>query len=73
VKEMLANAPGFRSLYSQREIHFEEVYADIIDRAYRPALRGPTDSDRKRLLKNLQKMILGKVTIKNEEFFLRDK
>ncbi len=25
VKEMLANAPGFRSLYAQREIHFEEI------------------------------------------------
>jgi len=25
VKEMLSNAPGFRSLYSQREIHFEEI------------------------------------------------
>ena len=24
VKEMLANAPGFRSLYAQREIHFEK-------------------------------------------------
>jgi len=26
VKEMLSNAPGFRSLYAQREIHFEEIY-----------------------------------------------
>ena len=33
VKDMMANAPGFRSLYSLRHIHFEEVYADIIDRA----------------------------------------
>ncbi|MFQ5673876.1 MAG: ATP/GTP-binding protein [Nitrospinales bacterium] len=71
VKEMLSNAPGFRSLYSQREIHFEEIYADIIDRAYRPALRGPVDSDRKRLLTSLQKTMDGKVTIKEEEFFLK--
>jgi len=33
VKEMLANAPGFRSLHAQREIHFEEVYSDILDHA----------------------------------------
>jgi len=26
VKDMMANAPGFRSLYSLRHIHFEEVY-----------------------------------------------
>lgn len=73
VKEMLSNAPGFRSLYSQREVHFEEIYADILDRAYRPALRGPVDRERKKLLTNLQKLIDGKVTIKDEEFFLRNK
>ncbi|MDZ7700413.1 MAG: AAA family ATPase [Deltaproteobacteria bacterium] len=73
VKEMLSNAPGFRSLYTQREVHFEEVYADILDRAYRPALRGPTDKARRKLLNSLQKAIDGKVTIKEEEFFLRNK
>ncbi len=73
VKEMLSNAPGFRSLYSQREVHFEEVYADILDRAYRPALRGPVNKERKKLLTNLQKIIEGKVNIKDEEFFLRNK
>lgn len=69
VKEMLSNAPGFRSLYSQREVHFEEVYADILDRAYKPALRGPTDRARKKLMNTLQKAIDGKVTVKEEEFF----
>ena len=73
VKEMLANAPGFRSLYSQREIHFEEVYADILDRAYSPALRGQPDPDRKKLLKDLQKTMDGTVTTNKEEFFLRNK
>ena len=73
VKEMLANAPGFRSLYAQREIHFEEVYADILDRAYRPALRGPAPGERKRLLTILQKTIDGRVHAKNEEFFLRSR
>jgi predicted ATPase len=70
---MLSNAPGFRSLYSQREVHFEEVYADILDRAYSPALRGPADKARKKLLTMLQKAIDGKVNIKDEEFFLRSK
>jgi energy-coupling factor transporter ATP-binding protein EcfA2 len=72
VKEMLSNAPGFRSLYSQREIHFEEIYADILDRAYRPALRGPVDRQRKKLLTKLQNLLDGKVTIKDEEFFLKN-
>ena len=73
VKEMLANAPGFRSLYAQREIHFEEIYSDILDRAYRPTLRGPAPPQRKRLLSILQKAIDGRVHARDEEFFLRSK
>ena len=73
VKEMLSNGPGFRSLYSQREIHFEEIYADILDRAYRPPLRGPADAPRRTLLEMLQKAIDGKVVVSNEEFFLKNK
>jgi energy-coupling factor transporter ATP-binding protein EcfA2 len=72
VKEMLSNAPGFRSLYKQREIHFEEVYADIIDRAFLPVRRGPIDSVRKRLLTSLEKTIEGRVTFENEEFSLHN-
>ena len=71
VKDMMANAPGFRSLYSLRHIHFEEVYADIIDRAFLGALTGPTDQDRKRLLDILQQSMQGKVVTRNEEFFLK--
>ncbi len=73
VKEMLSNAPGFRSLYAQREVHFEEIYADILDRAYRPALRGPLDHNRRKLLEVIRKLIEGRVVVKDEEFFLRNK
>ena len=73
VKEMLSNAPGFRSLYNLRNIHFEEVYADIIDRAFLDILKGPTDKTRKKLLSILQRAMEGKVTKDNEEFFLRNK
>ena len=73
VKEMLANGPGFLSLYTAREIHFEEVYADILYRALRPLLRGPADKLRKHLLTKLQKALEGKVITRNEEFFLRNK
>lgn len=73
IKDMMANAPGFRSLYSLRNIHFEEVYADIIDRAFLDTLKGPTDAPRKKLLNILQKSMDGKVVTKNEEFFLKNK
>lgn len=74
VKEMLANAPGFRSLYETRAIHFEEVYKDILDHASVPALREQPEPARRRLLKILQNTIQGKVIVNNnEEFFLRNK
>lgn len=69
----MANAPGFRSLYTLRDIHFEEVYADIIDRSFRPILRGPMDTIRRNLIEILQNAIEGKVITKNEEFFLKNK
>jgi len=71
VKDMMANAPGFRSLYSQRHIHFEEVYADIIDRAFLGALKDPIEPSRKNLLAILQQAMGGKVIAKNDEFFLK--
>jgi predicted ATP-dependent endonuclease of OLD family len=73
VKEMLAHAPGFSSLYKKREIAFEETYADIIDLAYLPKLKGQPDKARNRLLKTLEQAIQGKVIVKGEHFFLRNK
>jgi len=73
VKDMMANAPGFRSLYEEREIHFEEIYVDIIRKAFLPLLKGPTDKQQRQLLESLQEAMEGKVVAKNEEFFLRSK
>jgi AAA15 family ATPase/GTPase len=73
VKDMMSNAPGFRSLYATRSIHFEEVYSDVIDRAFLPPLRGAMDKDRVKLLDILQKSMDGKVVSKNEEFYLKNK
>ncbi len=69
-KEMLANAPGFLSLYAAREVHFEEVYRDILHRAYLPPLRGPLPAPRQRLLDRLEKTIGGQIVVEGEEFFL---
>lgn len=73
VKEMLAHAPGFLATAARREIAFEEVYIDIIKRAFLPKLMGPTDGDRLRLLTALQRAIDGKVVAKGEHFFLKNK
>ena len=71
-KDMLANAPGFQSLYETREIHFEEVYRDILLRAYLPVLRQPVDHVHERMQDKLEEKLGGKVVIVGEEFFLRD-
>ena len=73
VKDMLANAPGFRSSFSRRELHFEEIYDDILERALLGVLKGPVDKDRKKLLSILQHAISGKVIVRKEEFFLKNK
>ncbi|MCE2499273.1 MAG: AAA family ATPase [Dehalococcoidia bacterium] len=70
VKEMLANAPGFLSLYEAREVHFEEVYRDILLKANLPALREPIDDAHRQMLDRLESVIGGKVTVSGEEFFL---
>lgn len=73
VKEMLAHAPGFLATARKREIAFEEVYVDIISRAFLPKLKGAITTNRQKLLTALQKAIEGRVVQKNEHFFLRNK
>ena len=69
-KDMLANAPGFRSLYASREIHFEEIYLDILDKAFLPAMRNPAEHISAETLKRLEGELGGKVAVHGEEFFL---
>ncbi|MDO4582857.1 MAG: AAA family ATPase [Planctomycetia bacterium] len=73
VKDMLANAPGFRSLCSSHAVHFEEVYLDIVDKAFFPKLQGPATKDRKKIEKILSEAMSGKVIFRGEEFFLQNK
>jgi len=72
VKEMLSHAPGFLATSLKRELSFEEVYTDIIKRAFLPKLSGAPDAARQRVLNALTKAIDGKVTSKGETFFLKN-
>ena len=69
VKEMLANAPGFRSPYAERAIHFEEVYSDLLDKAYLPLHRGAPDDERGLLLRKLRGELRGSILVKDEVFY----
>jgi energy-coupling factor transporter ATP-binding protein EcfA2 len=73
VKEMLALAPGFIAVSAKREWSIEEIYVDIIKKAYLPLLTGPAAHDRKALLGALENAIEGKVILKGETFFLKNK
>jgi energy-coupling factor transporter ATP-binding protein EcfA2 len=73
VKEMLANAPGFRSLYASRNIHFESVYADIVDLAYLPPLKRAPNNHERMIRHKIEEILGGSVTRKEEEFYLTRK
>lgn len=55
-----------------REIHFEETYHDIIDKAFLPPLKD-IDTEKRQILKRLEKKMGGKIISKNEVFFLKSR
>ena len=73
VKDMLANSPGFKSLYEKRELYFESIYADIVDLALLPPLKGHASKEKTILLDLIQQIIDGKVIKKAEKFYLKNK
>lgn len=72
VKDMLANAPGFKSLYDSREVMFESIYADIITHALASPTKGKPTAAKRNLLALLQKAIDGRVATQGERFYLDD-
>lgn len=70
-KEMLANAPGFRSLYQRYEIGFEEVFFDILDAAYSPLRRERPETIPDELLERLKTTLGGRVVVEGETFYLQ--
>lgn len=74
VKEMLANAPGFRSLYKSREVHFEEIYDDILAKAFLPFSKEDKVSQKlRKSIKEIEEILGGAVEKKGEEFYLAGK
>lgn len=69
-KDMLAHAPGFTSLYEQKEISFDETYRDILVRASSPVARGAPSAPRRELRARLESLISGRITLENERFYL---
>jgi len=73
VKDILADAAGFRSLYEEREVEFEEIYFDILNRAFLPPLREIEEPKLSELVTNLEEKVGGKTRVEGETFFLESK
>lgn len=73
VKDMLANAPGFKALYDERITSYEEIYADVVTKALLPAVKGKPSPAKQELFSLVQELIGGTVVEKNEHFFLHNK
>ncbi len=71
VKEVLVEAPGFRSLYEQGILQVEEIYFDIVSKAFVPIPSGKPPQERKALTDRLQEVIQGRVTEDDEQFYLQ--
>jgi ABC-type lipoprotein export system ATPase subunit len=65
--DILGHSLGFRSLYSHREIDFDQTFADLLDAAYLNPLRDKTEL---RLLSRIEKMIGGRVINRGERFYI---
>jgi ABC-type lipoprotein export system ATPase subunit len=65
--DILGHSLGFRSLYSHREIDFDQTFADLLDAAYLNPLR---DRSELRLLPLIEKMIGGRVITRGERFYI---
>lgn len=71
-EEVLANAPGFLPPVDWRTIYFEGVYADVVRRAYLPALKKEQlGASYEELLETLKSCIEGEIVLKGDEFFRR--
>lgn len=72
VKDMLASAPGFISLYEKYHLPYEGVYVDILSKALVPSLKGGRSKEQATLMQQIETAIGGKVIEKDEHFYLHN-
>jgi len=70
-KNIMAELPGFKSLYETREIAFDQTYADIVTKLFLPPLREKESPILLAVLPMIRKVIDGDVEQKGETFFLK--
>ncbi|MGN7763171.1 AAA family ATPase [Paenibacillus sp. 22594] len=72
-KEIISSTENFSALYENYHIAFEETYYDLSKLLLLPTRKGPLNSNQKKLIKTLEKIIDGKVTLESQKFYLKTK
>ena len=71
-KDILTNSKGFISLYNKREVSFESVYYDVLNKAFVPQLR-EISFHIQEITEKIEDAIGGIVIQKDEVFFIKYK
>lgn len=71
-RELLSIYPGFSALYDSRHVEFEESWRDTCQLLGAPTLKGAGDTEARALLKPLEELMGGRLTLdRNGRFYLR--
>lgn len=69
-KEIISAVENFASLYEDYHIAFEETYYDLNKLLLRPLKKGPLSAKQKQLVQSIEQIIAGKVSLKDNKFYL---
>ncbi len=70
-KEILSNAKNLIQAIEKGNVEFDDTYKDLISSASVNVTPGPESEKTKKYLKELQKIMTGTVSIKDERFYLK--
>jgi ABC-type lipoprotein export system ATPase subunit len=69
-REALSTYEGFASLYTNREVAFDETYYDLCVALGTPALRGPRGEKASKLIAPIERALGGKVVLEGDRFYV---
>lgn len=70
-KEIISASDNFFSIYENYHISFEETYYDLNKLLLKPLKKGPNSAEQDRILEKFERIIDGKVVLKENKFFIK--
>ncbi len=70
-KEVLSIFPGFAALYRNREVEFDETYADLCDQLAAPLFKGPRLASVTSLVGPMEEALEGSIRLERGRFYLQ--